>query len=139
MKTAFRNIAKTPDLKAYTKDGNVISSKDDEKLVSDALDLTEMLFNIDSIKERIKIIVWDREAEIVKLKATSDMHRRFAETLELYLEQDKTSYNFDLLKRLYLIEYNHKIIGCTSPATLFFATANDLTHAQIKLTKRHNF
>lgn len=135
VKTAFRNIAKTPDLKAYTKDGNVISSKDDEKLVSDALDLTEMLFNIDSIKERIKIIVWDREAEIAKLKGTSDMHRRFAETLELYLEQDKTSYNFDLLKRLYLIEYNHKIIGCTSPATLFFATANDLTHAQIKLTK----
>ena len=135
VKTAFRNIAKTPDLKAYTKDGNVISSKDDEKLVSDALDLTEMLFNIDSIKERIKIIVWDREAEISKLKSTSDMHRRFAETLELYLEQDKSSYNFDLLKRLYLIEYNHKIIGCTSPATLFFATANDLTHAQIKLTK----
>jgi len=135
VKTAFRNIAKTPDLKAYTKDGNVISSKDDEKLVSDALDLTEMLFNIDSIKERIKIIVWDREAEISKLKGTSDMHRRFAETLELYLEQDKTSYNFDLLKRLYLIEYNHKIMGCTSPATLFFATANDLTHAQIKLTK----
>jgi len=135
VKTAFRNIAKTPDLKAYTKDGNVISSKDDEKLVSDALDLTEMLFNIDSIKERIKIIVWDRETEIAKLKGTSDMHRRFAETLELYLEQDKTSYNFDLLKRLYLIEYNHKIIGCTSPATLFFATANDLTHAQIKLTK----
>lgn len=135
VKTAFRNIAKTPDLKAYTKDGNVISSKDDEKLVSDALDLTEMLFNIDSIKERIKIIVWDREAEITKLKSTSDMHRRFAETLELYLEQDKTSYNFDLVKRLYLIEYNHKIIGCSSPATLFFATANDLTHAQIKLTK----
>ena len=135
VKTAFRNIAKTPDLKAYTKDGNVISSKDDEKLVSDALDLTEMLFNIDSIKESIKIIVWDREAEIAKLKESSDMHRRFAETLELYLEQDKTSYNFDLLKRLYLIKYNHKIIGCTSPATLFFATANDLTHAQIKLTK----
>jgi hypothetical protein len=39
------------------------------------------------------------------------------------------------LKRLYLIEYNHKIIGCTSSATLFFATANDLSHAQIKLTK----
>lgn len=135
VKTAFRNIAKTPDLKAYTKDGNVISGKDDEKLVSDTLDLAEMLFNIDSIKERIKIIVWDRETEISKLKAASDMHRRFAETLELYLEQDKTSYNFDLLKRLYLIEYNHKIIGCTSPATLFFATANDLTHAQIKLTK----
>jgi hypothetical protein len=136
VKTAFRNIAKSPNLKAYTKDGNVVSGKDDEKLVSDALDLAEMLFNIDSIKDKIKIIVWDKEAEIEKLKTSSNKgHRQLAETLELYLEQDKESYNFDLLKRLYLVEYNHKIIGCTSPATLFFATANDLSHAQIKLTK----
>jgi hypothetical protein len=136
VKTAFRNIAKSPNLKAYTKAGNVVSGKDDEKLVSDALDLAEMLFNIDSIKDKIKIIVWDKEAEIKKLKTSSNKgHRQLAETLELYLEQDKESYNFDLLKRLYLVEYNHKIIGCTSPATLFFATANDLSHAQIKLTR----
>jgi hypothetical protein len=136
VKTAFRNIAKSPNLKAYTKDGNVVSGKDDEKLVSDALDLAEMLFNIDSIKDKIKIIVWDKETEIEKLKNTSNKgHRQLAETLELYLYQDKEAYNFDLLKRLYLIEYNHKIIGCTSPSTLFFATANDLSHAQIKLTK----
>lgn len=135
VKTAFRNISKTQDLKAYSINSNVVASKDDEKLVSEALDLSEMLFNIDSISDEIKIIVWDREAEIAILKNTSEMHRRFAETLELYLEQDKTSYNFDLLKRFYLIEYDHKIIGCTSPATLFFATANDLKHAQIRLTK----
>jgi hypothetical protein len=135
VKTAFRNITKSPDLKAYTKDGNVVSGKDDEKLVSDALDLTEILFNIDSIKDKIKIIVWDRETELTKLKSGSDAHRQLAETLELYLDQDKESYNFDLLSRLYLIEYNHKIIGCTSPATLFFATANDLSHAQITFTK----
>jgi hypothetical protein len=136
VKTAFRNIAKSPNLKAYTKDGNVVSGKDDEKLVSDALDLAEMLFNIDSIKDKIKIIVWDKETEIEKLKNTSNKgHIQLAETLELYLYQDKEAYNFDLLKRLYLIEYNHKIIGCTSPSTLFFATANDLSHAQIKLTK----
>jgi hypothetical protein len=136
VKTAFRNITKSPTLKAYTKDGNVVSGKDDEKLVSDALDLAEMMFNIDSIKDKIRVIVWDKEAEIDKLKnSTNKSHRQLAETLELYLEQDKESYNFDLLNRLYLIEYNHKIIGCTSPATLFFATANDLTHAQITLTK----
>lgn len=135
VKTAFRNITKSPYLKAYTKDGNVVSGKDDEKIVSDALDLAEMLFNIDSIKDKVKIIVWDREFELAKLKNGSTAHRQLAETLELYLDQDKESYNFDLLSRLYLIEYNHKIIGCTSPATLFFATANDLTHAQITFTK----
>lgn len=135
VKTAFRNIVKSPELKAYMKDGDVLAGKDDEKLVSDALDLAEMLFNIDSVKDKVKIIVWDREAELAKMKRGADTHRRLAETLELYLKQDEVSYNFDLMKRLYLIEYNHKIIGCTSPATLFFATANDLTHAQIKLTK----
>lgn len=135
VKTAFLNILKTPELKAYTNSGNIICSRNDEKLVSDCLDLAEMLFNIDSIKDKIRIIVWDRESEIEKLKRSSEEHRRFSETLEMYLEQDKTSYNFDLMNRLYLIEYNHKIIGSTSPATLLFTTANDLTHAQLKLTK----
>ena len=134
VKTAFRNIIKSPTLKASTKDGIVLAGKNDEKLVSDCLDLAEMLFNYNSIRENVKIIIWDREDELAKLKNASDEHRRFAETLELYLDQDKESYNFDLLKRLYLIEYNHKIIGCTSPVTLFFATANDLTKAQINLT-----
>jgi hypothetical protein len=121
VKTAFRNITKSTDLKAYTKDGNVVSGKDDEKLVSDALDLTEILFNIDSIKDKIKIIVWDRETELTKLKSGSDAHRQLAETLELYLDQDKESYNFDLLSRLYLIEYNHKIIGeCKLNSVRFF-------------------
>src|SRR5690554_2047413 len=135
VKTAFRNITKSPDLKAYTKDSNVVAGKDDEKLVSDALDLAELLFNIDSIKDKVKIIVWDRETELAKLKSGSVAHRHLAETLELYLDQDKESYNFDLLKRLYLIEYNHKIIGCTSPATLFFATANDLSKVRENFSK----
>ncbi len=134
-KTAFRNINKTPELKAVNSNGNVLAGKTDEKLVSDSLDLAEILFNSDSLRENLRIIVWDKATEIAKMKASSDAHRRLAETLELYLQQDKESYNFDLLRRLYILEFNHKIIGCTSPATLFFPTANDLTHAQIKLTK----
>jgi hypothetical protein len=135
VKTAFRNITKTPDLTAYTKDGNVLASRMDEKLVSESLDLAEMLFNIDSLRDNLKIIVWDKATEIARMKSSSDAHRRLAETLELYLQQDKESYNFDLLHRLYLLEFNHKIIGCTSPATLFFPSANDLAHARIRLTK----
>jgi hypothetical protein len=136
VKTAFNNIAKTPDLRSYSKDGKVIAGENDEQLVSDTLDLAEILFNYDSIKDKIKIIVWDKDSEIKALKQSSyNGHRQLAETLELYLDQDKASYNFDLLKRLYLLEYNYKIIGCTSPATLFFPTANDLKHAQINLTK----
>ena len=43
VKTAFRNIAKTPYLISHTKDRNVIASKDDEKLVSDCKELIAML------------------------------------------------------------------------------------------------
>ncbi|MDE0470534.1 MAG: hypothetical protein OXH57_01225, partial [Ekhidna sp.] len=139
VKTAFRNIIKSPNLTAYNKDGNVIAGRDDEKLVSHALDVAEIVFNIDNIKDKIKIIVWDKKKQLEKLKSGLVTHRRLAETLELYLGQDKRSCNFDLLKRLYIVEYNHKIIGCTSPATLFFATANDLSHVQIPLKKRTSF
>jgi hypothetical protein len=139
VKTAFRNINKTPALKQHIRDGMVIASKSDEKLVSDSLDLAEILFNIDSIreiKEKVEIIKWNKEVELTKLKnSKNDKHRRFAETLELYLDQDKESYNFNLVDSLYLIKYDHQIIGCTSPVTLFFATGSDLSDAQVKLTK----
>lgn len=140
-KTAFRNIIKTDDLKACTKDGDVIASQSDEKLVSDCFDLAEILFNLEGVKSKIRFIKWSRKEAIEKLKSsinkdpeTEEKHRRLAETLELYLEQDKKAYNFDLVDQLHLVELDHKIIGCTSPVTLFFTTANDLTHAQIKLT-----
>lgn len=57
VKTAFRNITKTPELTAYSKDGHVLAGRMDEKLVSDCLDLAEMLFNSDSLRDNLKIIV----------------------------------------------------------------------------------
>jgi hypothetical protein len=135
VKTAFRNIGCTPELKQYTKDGNVVAGRYDEKLVSHTLDLAEMLFNIDGVRDKVEIVVWDREKELTLLKTGSDAHRGYGEALELYLKQDADAYNFDQLRRLYLIKYDHKVIGCTSPATLFFPTANNLEHARINLTK----
>jgi hypothetical protein len=134
-KTAFKNISNTAELRAsQTASGVVLASKNDEKLVSDCFDIAEMMFNYNSIRDKIRIIVWDKDVELGKLKSGSDKHRRFAETLELYFDQDRDSYNFNRISRLYLIEYDFKIIGCTSPVTLFFVTANDLKRAQIKLT-----
>ena len=132
VKTAFRNIANTPDLKAYNSGGNVVASREDEKLVSNALDLLELLFNKDNI-DGLRIITWDVDASLQALKDGTSKHKRFGATIKLYLDQDKEAYNFDLLKRIFLLEYNHKIIGGTSPVTLTFASANDLSFAQIKL------
>jgi len=133
VKTAFKNIGKTPELRSYKRNDNIIASSEDEKLVSDSLDISEILFNIDSLKNRIRIIVWNRVEEIVKLKNGTPEHRRLAETLELYFDEDQKAYNFDLTDNFYLIECDHKIIGCTSPVTMFFASGNDLSHARIRL------
>lgn len=135
VKTAFKNISKTDELR-YAKEK---ASRSDEKLVSETLDLVEIIFNIHSLKDKIEIIVWDRAKDMVTLKESpNDKHRRFAETLELYLDQDKDAYNFDSLKTLYLIRYDHQIIGCTSPVTLFFPSGNDLSDARINITGNHS-
>lgn len=135
VKSAFHNIGRTPELKAHNKEGSVVAGRYDEKLVSHALDLAELLFNLDSVHDKVRIIVWDRERELAGLKQGSSAHRGFGETLELYLKQDAAAYNFDQLKYFYLIEYDHKVIGCTSPVTLFFPTADDLAQARMRLTK----
>jgi len=59
-------------------------------------------------------------------------HNRFAETLQLYWDQDSVSreeagnlvlYNFEHVRRLYLLlnRATRQVIGGTSPATLFIA------------------
>lgn len=133
VKTSFRNIISSQNLKEYSKNGNVIVSRNEVKLVSDTLDLFEILFNYDIFKNEIEIVKWNKKEELSLLLKGNISHKRFAETLELYLDQDD-SYNFNLTESLYLFKFNHKVIGCTSPVTMFFTTANDLTHAQRQLT-----
>ena len=133
VKTAFINITKTPDLRSYKSGQNVVAGREDERLVSYTLDLLELLFNADQFKDSLRIILWDRKTGLERLQNGPAGHRKLGEALSLYLIQDGPAYNFDVLKRIYLIEYGHKIIGATSPVTLFFPTANDLTHARIRL------
>ncbi|MBE7516043.1 MAG: hypothetical protein HS105_05475 [Chloracidobacterium sp.] len=135
VKTAFSNIAKSKNLKKEVAgNGDVIASRTDEKLVSDCLDLAELLFNRDSIPGGLEILPWQRSRELGLLKDSTPEHRRLAETLELYLDQDADAYNFGNLDTLYIFKYEHKVIGCTSPATLFVTSGNDLSSAKIRLT-----
>lgn len=124
VQTAFHFLAQ----KENPLDGNTIH----HRMVSDALDVGEILFNIDQLSDKINIIPWDKTNELKKLvESDNPKHKLFGETLQLFLEQDKEAYNFGQLKRFYLLEYNYKIIGGTSPATLFFTTANNLDFVKI--------
>ena len=105
------------------------------KIVSDCLDIGELFFNYNRMSSKIDIIVWDRKKQIDELLNGTPQHQMLGRTLKMYLDQDAKAYNFTNLDRIYLLGYkgNNRhttldIIGATSPCTLFFSSANDLTY-----------
>ena len=141
VRTAFRYINSQNEL-----DGATIY----HRMVSDCLDIGEIFFNIESLKDKIEIVEWnsgivmnggeldvDANSELGKLINTSNpKHRLLGETLRMYLFQDKKAFNFSELQSCYLLNYKQgpelvNIIGGTSPATLFFSSANDLSFVDI--------
>lgn len=142
--TSFKTVNET----------GLIGSTIYHKIVSDCWDIGEIFFNADNYKDardssknKIEILVWDREQELSKLKSSGiKEHQIVGATLEMYLNQDAKAYNFDKLKRIYLLNYKGpdrkdpqiNIIGATSPATLFFSSANDLTYVSDYLRFRNN-
>lgn len=125
VRAAFKNI---------TREGELKGSRIDFKLVSDCLDVGEMLFNKDTLRDNIRIITWDKKRDLgALLQSPNIKHRRLGEAIKLFLEQDAKAYNFKDLQRIYLIEYRYKIIGGTSPSTLFFSSSNDLSFVDIKM------
>lgn len=125
IKMAFAEVCRTKKL-----DGDTIF----HKMVSDTLDVGEIFFNLDKLSDKVEIITWDCAKEIKNLKESNvDGVRYYGDALSKYLESDGKTYNFDALKNIYLLNYKNgpaplNIIGATSPATLFFATANDLDY-----------
>ena len=63
----------------------------------------------------------------------SNGHLYLADALRKYMKSDSKTYNFDKLQNIYLLNYidgpdELNIIGATSPATLFFSSANKLDY-----------
>lgn len=130
-KNAFREVVNSKNLK-----GNTIY----HKIVSDCLDIGQIFFNIDQYSNLVKILVWNKEQCLRQLK-TSNIpgHKIFADVFNKYWESDGGTYNFANQQNFYLLEYLGEgkrqldIIGATSPATLFFSTANDLSYVSKNL------
>src|SRR5690554_1063984 len=118
--TAFKEVANR-DL-----EGNTIY----HKMVSDALDIGQILFDMDKYQDKIEIISWDPKVDLQNLLTSSNPgHKSIGESLRLFLGQDAVTYNFDKMQKMYLLNYKTgpkplNIIGGTSPASLFFTSAN---------------
>jgi len=101
------------------------------KIVSDALDVGEIFFNYNRYRGQIKILEWDRSKDLGNLLNGKTEHKLLGETLDLFLVQDSDAFNFDHFTKIYLVEVAGEIIGGTSPVTLFFTVANDLSWLNI--------
>ncbi|MFN3588366.1 MAG: hypothetical protein ACK4UP_03225 [Spirosomataceae bacterium] len=123
VRSAFANLARNPKLEG---------TMNDKKLVSEALDLGELLFNFDNFQNNIKIVSWNRDNLEELLQPGSVGHNRLGKALDLYLKQDAQSYNFDKINRLFIVFYQGEVIGGTSPSTVFFTSANVSKHKGIK-------
>lgn len=131
VKTAFKEVCK-PDRKTrlVNLDGNTIF----HKMVSDTLDVAEIFFNIDKYKGKVEVIKWEPQLMLNELEESGIIgHQYFADALRKYMQSDSKTYNFGALKNIYLLNYVEgpdelNIIGATSPSTLFFSNANDLSY-----------
>jgi len=126
VKTAFAEVAAYGDraLKAY------------QKIVSDTLDVAEIFFTFDKWRDKIDIITWDRSSDLKNL----EKHTILYKTLKTFLDNDAATYNFDKMEAIYIMKYKAtgEMIGATSPCTLFFCSANDLSKISIPLSNNHS-
>ncbi|MDR0603770.1 MAG: hypothetical protein LBG80_05645 [Bacteroidales bacterium] len=124
VKTAFKKVAEA------SIDGDSIH----HKMVSDALDVGQIFFEFDKYRTQFDIVVWDKENHLRELSNSPHLkHRQLGDTYQTYIQQDGDVYNFNKMQRMYFLNYKSgpsemNIIGATSPATLFYTSANDLSY-----------
>lgn len=133
IKTAFKEVCKVnKKTQQFNLDGNTIF----HKMVSDVLDIGEIFFNIDKYKGKVEILTWNASNMISELMFDENSsHHCLADALDKYFKSDSKVYNFDKVKNVYLLNYINgpdelNIIGATSPATLFFSSANELDYVK---------
>lgn len=115
----------------FVNNNGVVGSTIYHKMVSDCLDIAELLFDFDKYCTDFNIISWDIKTNLqTLLQSPNQGHQQLGETLDLFFQQDASANNFDNLNQIFLLDYKHgkhkmNIIGGTSPVTLFATTANN--------------
>lgn len=137
VKTAFKEVAsgakvKGPGYLLWGADLNHPKGTVYHQMVSDALDVAEIFFNYEKFHDDVN--PKNSLVDIIELKVKDlDVNSEPGATLRKYLDQDSQGndpYNFGKMNSFYMLRYtgpgalSMDIIGATSPATLFFAPAN---------------
>ena len=124
VKNAFEHIAKDPRL---------LGSRMDMRLVSYALDIAQMFYNFDEMKSMygVQLVEWNMNH--LQMLLNDPSHQLLGETLQMFITQDASAYNFSQNMSIYFIVYNNQVIGSTSPASLFMASPNANCMDQIQV------
>ena len=97
------------------------------RIVSHALDIGEMFFNISNFGQNVTIAEWDKFQNVqVLTNGPSNDQKIYGNTLDMYLQQDAASFHFNQLNKIYVLRYKNIPLGGTSPVSLFFSTPDDL-------------
>lgn len=109
--------------------GTKLAGETYNRLVSDCLDVFELLFNWEShIKENkpLELDTWMRETELKKLDGSGNKKHKFlGDTLNTFLHAEDAFQGFE---KCLLIKYNKKVIAGSSPFTGLFTAPDDLTN-----------
>lgn len=91
------------------------------KLVSDCLDIFQLLFDMTDASE-ITFNKWVKATEIGILKASEapQEHKLLGETFSMFLDSPR----FAAVNEIIFIKYKNELLGGTSPLTVFFTSPN---------------
>jgi Tubulin like len=90
-------------------------------LVSDCLDVFQLLFELGENNPDIQFLPWDKVGEIAALqKGGLPAHQLLGKTLEMFAQDNR----FRPLDKLYFIFFRGELLGGTSPLTMFFTSPN---------------
>ena len=111
------------------------------QLVSDALDIGQLIFYSDKFQQNIDIIEYKPEIRIHEsFGSLTSEHQELASTLRVFWDEDADIYNFGDANRIYFVLYNSQLIGATSPASLFFsAPIDERMRSEIDLQRTSGF
>lgn len=108
VKNAFRTLAADKRLR-----GAVMH----RRLVSDALDVMQLMFNLPAHSPAVRIVRWSAPERLANL-AREPEHAGIAHALGVFLRADSEAYNFADADDWYILMLDNRPIGSTSPATL---------------------
>jgi hypothetical protein len=99
------------------------------KIVSDCLDVFEMLYNWEShIKDgkNLEIVTWVKNTELNTLsQSNSNKHKLLGQTLDTFIKEEPAFYDFE---KCLIIKCNGNVIAGSSLLTGFFTTPDDLSN-----------